>query len=213
MKLSIRECLTFGWNTFKKRPWFFISIYAVFFIVMLSVSYTSETDSKTALEVRDFVLIAVSILVGTVFEIILINLALKAHENTEDLTTHDLFSPMPFVYYLLVKILVGVVVLGGLLLLIVPGIIAILMFAFAPYILIDRKMKPLEALKESARITRGHRVELLLLVLALSICNIAGALVFFIGVLVTAPVSALAFVHAYRTLEHWANEVITTQAP
>lgn len=88
----------------------------------------------------------------------------------------------------------------GFLLLIVPGIIFALMFLFTTFIVIDRQLGPIEAMKESNRITRGHKWRLLGLLLLLTLINILGLMALGLGLLISIPVSSLAFTYAYRTL-------------
>ena len=72
--------------------------------------------------------------------------------------------------------------------------------SFATYLVVDRGAGPIEAIKESWRITKGHKWQLFLLMLTLILLNIAGIIAFVIGVLVTIPVTWLAVTHAYRAL-------------
>ncbi|MCB6575032.1 hypothetical protein LI165_13470, partial [Phascolarctobacterium faecium] len=76
-----------------------------------------------------------------------------------------------------------------LVLVIVPGIIAATMLLFVKFVVVDRKMSPIDAMKESARITKGHRVTLFLFVLAIAVINIIGAILLVVPLLVTIPVS------------------------
>lgn len=55
-------------------------------------------------------------------------------------------------------------------------------------------------MKESWRITKGHKWQLLLLFLALLLVNLLGLLALFVGIFVSVPITMLAFAHAYRTL-------------
>jgi uncharacterized membrane protein len=55
-------------------------------------------------------------------------------------------------------------------------------------------------MKESHRITRGHKWNLLGLLLMFFLVNLLGVLAFVVGLLVTVPVTVLAFAHAYRVL-------------
>ena len=71
---------------------------------------------------------------------------------------------------------------------------------FVPYLVIDRGLGPIEAMKESWRVTKGHKWQLFFLFLALIGLNILGAIALIIGLLVTVPISMLAAAHAYRTL-------------
>jgi preprotein translocase subunit SecY len=93
-----------------------------------------------------------------------------------------------------------IVILFGLILFIVPGIVAGVALLFTSYLIIDRDLGPVDAMKESLRITNGHRWNIVLFLLLATGLNILGALFFGIGLLVTIPVSALALVHIYRWL-------------
>jgi hypothetical protein len=73
----------------------------------------------------------------------------------------DLFSGMDrFVAVLLTQLLVGLIVLAGMLLLIVPGIIAAIGLQYATYFAIDRRMGPVEAVTASWEATNGHKLGL-----------------------------------------------------
>jgi uncharacterized membrane protein len=74
------------------------------------------------------------------------------------------------------------------------------MFMFATYLVIDKNMAPMDALKESRRMTYGHKWNLFLFGLGLIGINILGFLALIIGLLVSLPVTMLAMAHAYRTL-------------
>jgi uncharacterized membrane protein len=74
------------------------------------------------------------------------------------------------------------------------------MFMLTPFIVIERAFGPIEAMKESHRLTYGHKWKLLGFTLLLLLINLLGALALIVGLLVTIPVSTLAFVHAYRVL-------------
>ena len=84
--------------------------------------------------------------------------------------------------------------------LIVPGIIFTLMFLFTTFIVVDRELGPIEAMKDSHRITRGHKWPLLGFLVLLMLINLAGLMALVVGLLVTIPVTSLAFTHAYRVL-------------
>jgi len=125
---------------------------------------------------------------------------LKAHDSVETLRLKDLWTPHPFVKYVLTALLFGVVFVVGLILLIIPGVIVSLVFGMALYLVMDRGLGPIEAMKESARITRGNRWRLFVLGLAILGINILGMIVLLVGLFVSIPVSILAMMHAYRTL-------------
>lgn len=62
--------------------------------------------------------------------------------------------------FLAVNFLYGVIVIGGLLLLVVPGFMWMARFMLAPYYVLDRGMGPIEALHASSKATLGYRWDL-----------------------------------------------------
>jgi uncharacterized membrane protein len=140
--------------------------------------------------------IAVSVLVG----LGLTTFSLRAHDNINGVQISDLWNPGPFWPFLGAYILTALAIALGFLALIIPGIILAMGLAFVSYLVVDRGLGPIEAMKESWRITKGHKWQLLLLFLALLGINLLGILALIIGVFVTVPITMLAFAHAYRTL-------------
>jgi uncharacterized membrane protein len=59
-------------------------------------------------------------------------------------------------------------------------------------------------MKESKRITYGYKWPLLGFALVLALINLLGLLALVVGLLVSIPVTTLAFVHAYRALSNRA---------
>jgi len=56
----------------------------------------------------------------------------------------------------LANLLVGAIGIVGFILLVIPGIIFLCKLAFIPYLVVDRRMPVIEAVKESWRMTNGH---------------------------------------------------------
>lgn len=195
--LAVGELLRFGWEAFKKRPWFFIGVVLLIVIISGILSGFSPDPVRTP---SDFVLALIVVILNVFIEMGLVAFALKAHADVDKAELKDLWHPQRFWQYAAVKILTGIIVVVGLVLLIVPGIIAALALLFATYLVIDKNLGPIDAIKESVRITKGHRWQLFLLALALVGINILGALALMVGLLVTVPVSLLAVAHAYRKL-------------
>ena len=205
-ELSVGACVKAGWETFKKRPWFIIG--AVVISGLFSMSYSYKTSSTQEVQAITPALMLIGLAYAAVsiaVEVLFTRFLLKAHDSVEALKYMDTLPARPYWKFIGGKIAVGVIVAIGFILLIVPGIIAALAFLFTPYLIVERKLWPIEAMKESARITKGHRWQLFLLSLALLGLNILGVLALVVGLLVTIPVSMLAMVHAYRTLEQKAG--------
>jgi uncharacterized membrane protein len=87
----------------------------------------------------------------------------------------------------------------GSLLFVLPGFIALLRFIFFPYFIIDKNAGPIDALKMSFEITKDHMWEILALWIAIKIIISLG-FVSWIGVILTWPLSTLAYAYFYRKL-------------
>lgn len=130
----------------------------------------------------------------------------KGSFNFDDILENVTFKK--FAYYICATFLVGLSVLGGFILLIVPGIIFAVRLTFAIYIAIDKDTKPMESLRESKRITKGNRWKLYWFLIVCVLINILGLLCLVVGVLFTAPLTAIATVIVYKKLSQ--TETIIT---
>lgn len=201
--LSVRECLSYGWQTFKKRPGFLI-LAGVLILVLHIVLSLSDYIPDPEVPAVTIVLILVSIVtifLGFLIDVGTLNLMLRVHDNVEGAKLSDLWRPDAYWRYLGTTILMVLAVLAGLILLIIPGIIIAIALSFGTLITVDKGMRPVAALKESWRLTKGYRWKLFLLGLATILLNIVGALLLIVGLFVTLPVSFIASVHAYRLVE------------
>lgn len=96
------------------------------------------------------------------------------------------------------SLLVGIIVVVGLVLLIVPGIIFACKLVFVPYLVVDKKMEATEAVRTSWRMTDGRAGTIFLIGLLAIPVFIAGALCFGVGVIIAAMWVELAFASYYH---------------
>ena len=195
---TVGSCIRFGWETFKKRAWFFVGAMIVYLIISWAISFIAGLIVGTG---HGGVLVSlISLPFSVLLSMGMVAFMLKAHDNVETVRIADLWHPHDYWNYLLAYIIVAVSVIIGLILLIVPGIIVAIALGFYSYIILERSMGPIEALKESMRITKGHRWDLFVLMLACIGIAIIGFVCLLVGLLVALPIIMLAMVHAYRTL-------------
>lgn len=102
--------------------------------------------------------------------------------------------------YLLGSIAYAILVGIGFLLLIIPGIFFALKYMFVPYLIIDKDMKIGEAFSASGEMTKGNKFSLLVLAILAIVVNILGFVALIYGLLVSMPVTLLAYGYAYNTL-------------
>lgn len=200
---SATACIRAAWSTFKMRPWFLVGMTALMLVLTWVIGAVSSLFAER--DAVSVVSILIDVGLSTLLSMGFTAVMIRAHDTIESVSVPDLWHPKPFWKFLAAQFLVGIIVFLGFILLIVPGVIAVLMLIFALYIVIDKELGPIEAMKKSAQITRGSRWELLLLVLLAIVINIVGVLAIFVGLFVSIPITTLAIVHAYRTLERKAQ--------
>lgn len=206
--LSIGDCVRFGWETFKQRPWILIGAFLLAMVIAAlpgmfgpqpTVGPDGEIIPPPATTFGTIVALA-SIVVSMFVGLGLTTFSLRAHDNIKGVQIADLWNPAPFWRFVGAHILTVIAIALGFVALIVPGFILSMGLAFVSYLVVDRGLGPIEAIKESWRITKGHKWQLFLLFLTLLGLNVLGALALIIGIFVTVPITMLAFAHAYRTL-------------
>jgi len=208
MGFSIKSTLRFAWETFKKRPWLFIGATAILAAASIGIEVLTNAIDITLSGKEDqptILGIVVNLALGTLVGMGGTAFYLVAHDSLDKVELSSLWHPRPFWKYVGASLLLSLAVVAGLVLLIVPGVILALMFMFSNLIVIDRELGPIDAMTESNRVTRGHKWSLLGLVLILFLVNLVGLVVFVVGLLVSIPVTALAFIHAYRVLSATAG--------
>ena len=121
---------------------------------------------------------------------------LKAARN-DKLEIRDMFEAFRNYWNaVLANLLVGAIVIVGLFLLIIPGIIFACKLAFTPFLVVDRRMTVIEAVKESWRMTNGHAWTVFLIGLLAIPISITGLICLVVGIIpaimwITAAFSSL----------------------
>lgn len=118
----------------------------------------------------------------------------------------DLFSTISLIpKYLLASIVVGAVVTVGFCLLVLPGIYWSVRLYLFPWVLVDKGVGPIEAIRQSWEMTRGSFWNLFLFGVLLCLINILGMCAILLGLLVTIPLSVVAIGFVYRRLEETSS--------
>lgn len=119
----------------------------------------------------------------------------------DKLVITDMFEAFRnYINAVLASLLTGIIIAFGLILLIVPGIIFACKLAFTPYLVVERKMEVIEAIKTSWSMTDGHAWKVFgIALLAIPIC-IAGLLLFGVGIILSIMWVSLAFASLYHAV-------------
>jgi uncharacterized membrane protein len=110
------------------------------------------------------------------------------------------FRPRHVGAVILTSIIVSILTAIGYALCIIPGIAVAILTIFAPLIVIDRGMGPVDAIKGSYEIVKNNFVHVLLAWLVIAAITAVGSLLCGVGLLVAVPVAALILVYTYRKL-------------
>lgn len=207
---SIKEALSYGWNALKQDPvqWIFLVIGVSFLITAPSMVFDWVSDGRAP--VLSGVLSLATGLASIVLQIG-ITWILLAHIDGKEWTWRDLYRHYSlFLNFLVASILFGLIVAGGLILLIVPGIIFAVMFGQYSYVIVDKGVGPIEALKQSKRITSGVRWKLLGFHIVSFFVVILGFIALLFGALIAIPVTTIAAVWVYRAIERQTNPALQT---
>lgn len=207
--MTVGSFISFGWETFKKRPWFLIGVFVVTTVLVPALEYLTVPLRSGGLGA--FLVPVINSAVSIFVSMGITAFLLKAHDSVETVTINELWHPQKFWSYLGTTVLLGVIVTIGFILFIIPGFMAITAFMFAPYFVIDKGLGPIEALKASARITKGNRLRVLAFIGATTLVVLLGGVALIVGILVAIPVTSLATVYAYRRLSAAADANETRQ--
>jgi uncharacterized membrane protein len=198
-KFSMGEAVRFGWEVMKNNLLFFVAVLIITWIVQGIFSVPSSIGWPGHFVFYPFFSI-ISMIIGVFVGMAYIKIALGFCDGKEA-DFSDLWTGYPlFFKYLIGSILYGLIVLGGLILLIVPGIIWAIKYSMFGYLIIDREMPPVEALKKSGQITKGSKGNLFLLGLLFLGIVILGALACVVGLFAAIPTVFVAHAFVYRKL-------------
>ncbi len=191
---SIKESLRFGWDKFKSN----LNLSLATTLLVLAVSVLGEIggEGKSGF----FIFVLASVVLSIIIRVGYIKIFLKMADG-EDAKFSEIFEGYKMFWrYLGVSILVGLAVIGGLILLVIPGLIWAIKYSFSQIILVDTEGRPVSSMKESGAITQGSKWKLLGFYIVLGLINILGVVALGVGLLVSIPVSTFAIIHVYRKL-------------
>lgn len=182
-KFNKKEAIKYGWEKMKANFWFFAGAIIINFAIAAILNLIP--------------------LVGLLSGIItwgLTAICLKIYNN-EAVKIIDLFSQVEkIIKFIFSSILYILIVIGGLILLIVPGIMWAMKYQFMSYLIIEKDMGIMDALRKSGEITNGHKMNLFAFSILLALIQILGVLALGVGLFAAIPTTMMAMVYVYKKL-------------
>ncbi len=195
-QIEIGKAINFGWEAVKKNFWYFVGLAAVYLLL-------DSLLSKSANHIVD--LSFLGIFVGAWLTAGLTRIMLDVYSGKKP-PFETLFNQFKYFWRIFgSEILIGLIVVGGLILLIVPGIYWALKYQFVTNLIVDKNMGITEAMGKSGELTKGIKLRLLVFDLALIGVMILGGLALGVGVLIALPIVYLAGIHVYKQLYPHTN--------
>ncbi len=190
-----------AWELFKKNLNIILAlmgVYLVYYIAQYGVNYLFKESFLATILSLVFLIVFLVIQLGAY------NLVLKIVDGhkaaIQDLYTYPNIA-MKILRNIAAGIIVGVIVMGGLILFVIPGIYLGIRLMFFTYYIVDKDAGVMDSIKKSWELTRNGVVNLFFLSILFLIINFIGALFFGIGLAVTIPLTFLATALLYRKFQ------------
>lgn len=198
--IDLGSIYKYAFGQFKKYASFIIGItvtYTVLAVVPRVYFYlTLPAEPTSDSQFLSLALTMVQVYLGLGFTRIMLLLTDDHHTEIS-----DLFNGFRmFISYFVATFLYGIAVAIGLILLVLPGIFVAIRLQFYPYYIIEQGDNGFTALYKSYTDTENLTLELFLFGVTVLAANIAGALLFGVGVIFTYPLTTLAAVVIYKGL-------------
>ena len=194
------EIFSFGWKKTKENFLFLLGILVIFALVSVLNGALQEAF-RPQFGVLVFIIGIAFWLLNVLLELGYFKIVLKLIAG-EKPTYRQLYEHYPlFLNFLLASILMGLIILGGFILLILPGIYLAVRLQFVPILVADKGLPPVDAVKAGWNLTKGRWLNVFVFDLLLIGLNILGALALLVGLLVTIPMSSVSFAYFYKKLQ------------
>src|SRR3972149_842599 len=131
MEFSTGSALRFGWETFKRRPWFFVGSTVVILLASVLIdTFTSGLDAAIAGSPDEPSIVGsiINLALGTLIGMGATAFYLAAHDNPDTVDLSSLWHPRPFWKFLGASIFLVLAVAFGFGFLLVAGVIFALLF-------------------------------------------------------------------------------------
>jgi len=186
--VDIGQCLSEGWEIFKQNALGFIGFLLVLFAINVVLAF---------IPILGFIAsIVVSAPLNAGFFIVALRIAKK-----RQISFSDFFSGFNYFLPLFIAgLVVGIFIFLGTLLLIIPGIYLGVCYTFVVPLIVEKKLDFWEAMEASRQVVTKQWLSIFLLGLVLFLINFVGALIFGLGMLVTAPWTLCCVVAAYQSI-------------
>ncbi len=205
-RLDIGKALSYGWTGFTKNLGAVLLIVLVVVVVNVGINALGLVFDN---QFVTFVLSLVGFVVGLIITVGLIRAALSITDGDQP-TLGEVFSGDRVVPYAIAALVLGAAfavinVFGAITIILLPVTLIVTLVLgffvqFFGYAIVDERAGAFDGISRSFNLVKENLGELILLWLVALGINILGALLCGVGLLVTIPLTAIAWAYAWRTL-------------
>lgn len=196
---SKSEAIKFGFKVAKKNIIFFLGVLVIWaFITLISSTIQGSLNANRQFFVS-FLFNLFMWVVNSIFSMGVVKITLEFVDGKNP-KLKDIYYTKKVFNFILSSLIRGVIVVLGLILFIIPGIIFSIKLQYADYLIVDKKLDAVDALKQSWEMTKGHKWNLFLFGILLGLINVLGFLCLLVGLLITVPLSMVVNAYVYRKL-------------
>jgi uncharacterized membrane protein len=208
---TVGSVYSYGWDRFKKL---FLDLFLITIIVGVVIIPLGMMQSLDGRETAGVVLLNIF---GLAYWLLLYDpidygsafVFLKAVRN-EQFEVKDIFSAFEsvdrYLNVVLAELLKSAIIAIGIAMLIVPGIIFACKLAFVKYLVLDKKMDPVRAVKESWNMTTGYAGTIFLMGLLAIPIGLAGLIMCGVGIIPAIMWIRCAFASMYYAVSKTQEE-------
>lgn len=206
-RFHVSDALRFGWEGFKANYVAVIVIVGV--VIAIEVLLGSLASVVAGNAVLSFLMAVVGVTVGFVLALGLIRAALAIADGRKP-TTEELLSTDGVWDYAVAALILSLayaiaIAIGAVSLLLIPVsflliIVGSFFVQFFGYAIADERVRSVDGITRSMEVVRANVAPIIVLWLAAVGLAILGVMLCFIGLLVTTPVTAIAYSYAWRTM-------------
>jgi hypothetical protein len=196
---DVGSCYSHGWRQMWKYFLELLLIAIISLIISIGTSGFSIIEELGGLAVYFMTIYSIAFVVflqwPIEYGIAYASLRASRGEKLEVKNMFEVFKN--YLNAVLANILVALIVGIGIVFLIIPGIIFACKLAFVPYLIVDKKMEAVEAIKTSWRMTSGHALTIFLIGFLAIFIALAGLICLIVGIIVAIIWIRLAFASIY----------------
>jgi predicted Zn finger-like uncharacterized protein len=195
------DCIRFGWQAVKREP---VLTIVGMVVVPFAIQAAAEVLEESLPPEAGIASAVVALLAAILEMVVTLGLAVIGLRLTDGETTtlkdlHAHYRRVPA--YLIASLLTGLLCLVGFALLILPGVLFSVWFSFYALVIVDDVVGPIQAMKRSYALARGNFWRIAGFWGWVFGLNLLGLVPCGLGLLITLPVTFVAWACLYRVLQ------------